>query len=311
MRLPQYLVAGSLAAAMVAAYPLMAASVPGTTDVPAQMTVTMLPGAGGAPPVSLQPGDLTVMVDKNPAHVVRLERLSGDLATMQLFILLDDSTRSSSLGVHMEELKAFIRSLPPAAQVAVGYMRNGSFRLAQSFTTDHLKAADSVRLPIAVPGENGSPYFALNDLVKHWPSPQPGGRRAVLMLTDGVDRYWTTAEIDDPYLDEAIHNALKDGVLVYSIYLRGSGWYGRGAWVTDFAQSRLIEASEETGGNAYFETFSDPVEIAPFLKDLQGRFANQYQVTVQTSSGKGVQPVKVRTEMRGAKVQGPTRIFVP
>jgi len=311
MKLQQYLVAGTLAAAMAAAFPLAAGPVPDSTDVPAQMVVTMLPGAGGAPPATLQQGDLTVTVDRNPARVVRLEHLAGDLANMQLFVLLDDSTGSSSLGVHLPELKSFIRSLPPATQVAVGYMRNGSVQLSQSFTTDHNKAADSLRLPIALPGENGSPYFALDDLVKHWPSAEAGARRAVLMLTDGVDRYWNTVEMDDPYLDQAVNHALKDGVMVYSIYLRGAGWYGRGAWVKDFAQSRLIQVSEETGGNAYFEAYTNPVDIAPFLSDLQNRFAHQYQVTVQTSSHKGVQPVKVRAEVRGAKIQGPTRIYVP
>ncbi|HTX34131.1 MAG TPA: hypothetical protein VME43_03890 [Bryobacteraceae bacterium] len=307
----QCFLAGILAAAMGLGLPLMAASIPDTPEVPAQMVITLRPGQGGSLPARLEAGDLTVAVDRNPAHVVRLQRLAGDLANMQLFVLLDDSSRSSSLGVHLGELKAFIRSLPPTTQVAVGYMRNGSFALAQGFTADHQKATDSLRLPEALPGGNGSPYFALSDLVKHWPSQQATNRRTVLMLTDGVDRYWGTSEIDDPYLDQAVHSALKDGVMVYSIYLRGAGLYGRGGWVKDFAQSRLMQVSQETGGNAYFETFSDPVEIAPFLSDLQGRLANQYQVSVQTSSRKGVQPVKVRTESPGMKIDSPTRIWVP
>ncbi len=307
----QCFLAGILAGAMGFALPVMAASIPDTPGVPAQMVITLRPGQGGSLPANLEAGDLTVAVDRNPARVVRLQRLAGDLANMQLFVLLDDSSRSSSLGIHLGELKTFIRSLPPATQVAVGYMRNGSFALAQGFTADHQKAADSLRLPEALPGVNGSPYFALSDLVKHWPSQQASNRRAVLMLTDGVDRYWGTSEIDDPYLDQAVHNTLKEGVMVYSIYLRGAGLYGRGGWVKDFAQSRLIQVSQETGGNAYFETFSDPVDIAPFLSDLQGRLANQYQVSVQTSSGKGVQPVKVRTESPGVKIVSPTRIWVP
>ena len=312
MTIQRRVVTGMIVATVAAAGSCFGATLPppDATGVPAQIIVTVLPGPGGSQPQRLEGGELTVVEAKSPARVIRLERLSGDLANLQLFILLDDSTRSSSLGVHIPELKTFIQSLPPTTQVAVGYMRNGTAAMAQSFTLDHRQAADAVRLPNAIPGENGSPYFALSDVVKHWPTPEPGGRRAILMLTDGVDRYWGTGVMDDPYLDEAVHNALKQGVLVYSIYLRGSGLYGRGAWVRDFAQSRLIQVSEETGGNAYFETFSDPVDIAPFLSDLGSRLQNQYRVRID-ARGKGVQPVKVRTEAPGLKVAGPSRVFVP
>src|SRR5208282_1932676 len=94
------------------------------------------------------------------------------------------------------------------------------------------------------------------------------GRRAVLMLTDGVDRYWGTQVMDDPYVDASVHDALKSGVMVYSIYLRGAGVEGgRSGWVTLAGQSRLNQVSEETGGCAYFQGVGDPVTISPFLTD--------------------------------------------
>jgi hypothetical protein len=229
---------------------------------------------------------------------------------MQLFLLLDDSTRSASLSLQLPPLKAFLKSLPPTTEVAVGYMRNGTFALAQSFTADHEKAANALRLPISLPGVNGSPYFALSDLVKHWPSKESTLRRTVLMLTDGVDPYYGAAIENDPYTDTAIHNALKQGVMVYSIYLRGAGEYGRSGWVTTVAQSRLIEVSDATGGHAYFQGFADPVTISPFLTDLQGRLDHQYQVRIQSMHEKGVQPVKLRTELPSLKVDGPTYVYV-
>jgi hypothetical protein len=275
------------------------------------MVVTLLPGANGVRPDNLAGGDLVVTLAKTPAPVVHLERLSGDLADMQLFVFLDDSTRSASLGTHFSELKSFLTSLPPTTQVALGYMRNGTFVLAQGFTADRQKAADALRLPMAVPGENGNPYFALGDLVKHWPSQQATGRRAVLMLTDGVDPYWGASTIDDPYLDDAIHGALKQGVMVYSIYLRGTGAYGRNGRVTNLGQSRLIMAGEETGGYAYFEEFRDPVTIAPFLDDLRDRLDHQYQVVLTAPAEKGFVQAKLRTESKGVKVTAPTLVYVP
>ena len=310
MKMQYAAVAGMALSAFLAVNPAISAPAPDIGGIPAQMVVTVLPTAHGSAPANLEPGDLTVMQGNARVPVVRLERLAGNMAGMQLFVLLDDSTRSASLGLQLPELKTFLQSLPASTSVAIGYMRNGTFGLTQPFTADHQKAVAALRLPTAIPGENGSPYFALSDLVNHWPSKQATARRAVLMLTDGVDRYYSAAIEDDPYVDAAVHDALKHGVMVYAIYLRGSGLYGRGGWVTNIAQSRLIEVCEKTGGYAYFQDFTDPVTISPFLNDFEDRLDNQYQVTFQALNEKGVQPVKLRTELPGVKVQGPTRVYV-
>jgi hypothetical protein len=97
--------------------------------------------------------------------------------------------------------------------------------------------------------------------------------------------------------------------MVYSIYLGGAGLYGRSGWVTNFAQS-LSEVSQETGGYAYFQGFTDPVTIWPFLSDFQDRLDNQYQVTIEAFNEKGVQPVRLRTESPGLKIEGPTHVYV-
>jgi hypothetical protein len=283
---------------------------PNGTPITTRVVITALSSTTLGRPASLDAGDVAMLQGKTPVPILHLQRLAGNLSDMQLFVFLDDSTRSASLGTHLPELKSFLKSLPSTTQVAIGYMRNGTFALAQPFTTDHEIAAASVRLPESLPGANGSPYFALSDLARHWPSKQPSNRRAVLMLTDGVDRYFNSADMDDPYVDAAVRDALKAHVMVYSIYLRGAGRYGHGDWVTNFAQSRLNKVSQETGGNAYFETFSDPVAIAPFLKDLQERFDNQYQMIFAALPQKGVQPVKLRMESPELKVQGPTRIYI-
>jgi hypothetical protein len=310
MTIGQNLVVGMIAVAFVAANPGISASNP-NAGIPTQMVVTVISAPGVQPPESLGADDLAVRLGQAPARVIGSARLAGALADMQLFVLLDDSTRSASLGLQLPELKTFLESLPQTTQVAVGYMRNGSFSLAQGFTLDHETAAGSLRLPLAVPGENGSPYFALSDLVKHWPSKESTSRRAVLMLTDGVDRYYDNSSVEDPYVDEAIHDALKQGVLVYSIYLRDAGLYDRGGQTTLFAQSRLSMVGQATGGCAYFQDFTDPVTIAPFLNDFQNRLNHQFQVTVEAINERGVQPVQVRSELRGVKIQGPTRVYVP
>jgi hypothetical protein len=280
-------------------------------DVPVQAVITARPAKGAVQPTPLEAGELTVTQGKTVLPVTQLQRLPGPESGMQLYILLDDSTRSSSLGLQLPELKNFIQSLPAGTQVAAGYMRNGSAVIAQPFTTDHAKAASSLRLPNGLPGENGSPYFVLSDLSKHWPSKEPAARRVVLMLTDGVDRYYGSATEDDPYVDAAIHDSLKRGILVYSIYLRGAGLYGRGNWLTTLAQSRLIQTSDETGGHAYYQDTGDPVSIDPFLRDFRDRLANQYSITFKAANDKGVHSIKFNSEQPSVKIEGPSRIYIP
>lgn len=288
----------------------LAASDPNAPAGSTQMVITVRTAIGDNRSDGLGANDLTVLSGNTAQPIVRLQRLAGDYADMQLFILLDDSTRSTSLGTQLPELKTFLESLPATTQVAVGYMRNGTFGLVQAFTADRRKAAGALRLPASMPGENGSPYFVLSDLAKHWPSKQSTNRRAVLMLTDGVDPYYGAADMNDPYVNTAIRDALKEGVMVYSIYLRGAGPYGRNNWVTNFAQSRLMEVSRETGGCAYSLGLTDPVTITPYLKDFRDRLDNQYRVTIEALSDRGVQPVKLRTELRGLKIEGPTQVYV-
>jgi hypothetical protein len=300
----------SITLAMLAAIPGIAAAAPNDTGASSQMVVTARPNKGANQPATLEASEVTVLLGNASLPVVSLERLAGDAADMQLFILLDDSTRTASLGTQLRELKTFIEASAVKTEIAIGYMRNGSFGLVQPFTADHAKAASALRLPMAIPGENGSPYFALSDLVKHWPSKQPTRRRAVLMLTDGVDRYYSAATTDDPYVNASIHDALKQGVMVYSIYLQGAGAFGRNGWGANIAQSHLLEVSEKTGGQAFFQGLSDPVSISPFLMELDNCLDNQYLLTVEVLNEKGLQPVKLRTEVPNVKLSSAAFINV-
>jgi len=119
MKIDQVVVTGMMAIALSAS--------PNADGVLTPMVITVRPASE-----SLEARDLTVLQGNTRVPVVRLQRLTGDLADMELFVLLDDSTRSSSLGIQLPELKTFLQSLPATTQVAVGYMRNGTFVLAQA-----------------------------------------------------------------------------------------------------------------------------------------------------------------------------------
>ena len=119
-----------------------------------QMVITVESRSGHSP-AGLHPEDVMAYSGKTRVPVTDLQKLDGEHAGMQFFILLDDSSATSSLGVHLPELRDFVKSLPATTEVAIGYMRSGGFDLVQGFTTDHTQAAATLRLPGSVAGAFG------------------------------------------------------------------------------------------------------------------------------------------------------------
>jgi hypothetical protein len=111
---------------------------------------------------------------------------TGENGGAALYILIDEAS-DTSLGGLLDDVRAFIEAQPATTLVGVGYMSNATVRIAQDLTNDHGKAAQALRLPLGNPGAYGSPYLSLADLVKRWPDDT--GRRQVLLITDGVDRF--------------------------------------------------------------------------------------------------------------------------
>jgi hypothetical protein len=71
--------------------------------------------------------------------------------------------------------------------------------------------------------------------------------------------------------------------------------------------------ASETGGEAYFLGFGNPVSFAPYLEDLMGRLNHQYLLTFLAIPGKkpGLQSVKIRTEVPNAELVAADRVYVP
>ncbi len=295
-----------IAAVLLTGFKAETASLPASANA----VITVKSAHSGTEPPALAQKEVLAYVGKTKAEVTSLEPLQGSDSALQLFIFLDDSTRSGALGPRIGELKQFVNSLPNSTQVAIGYMRNGGFDLTQGFTTDHNKAAKAIRLPQAIAGVNGSPYFALSYLAKHWPSQEQTGRRAVLMLTDGVDRYYGNASNDDPYVDAAIKDCQHLGILAYSIYLRGEGVYSTGGWGLNMSQSRLGEVAKQTGGEFYYQGFDTPVSLTSYLEQLSDRLNHQYRVTFTAAKNSGLQKVEFKSELPNVKILAPQQVVV-
>jgi len=277
--------------------------------VPAHMVVTVEPHHGSeVPPVNRE--DVMVYEGKDRDAVTEWIPAQGDRAGVELFIMLDDGA-DSSLGQQLQDLRKFIDAQPASTKIGIAYMQNGTARIEQNLTSDHAQAAKALRLPMGIRGANGSPYFSLTDLIKRWPeSPE---RREVLMASDGVDLFYGSGDLLDPYVDEAIQNAQRAGILVSAIYTPGVGHFGHSYWQTYWGQLYLAQLADKTGGEAYYIGFNGPpVSFAPYLEDLDHRLSHQYFLTFLAKPPKkaGWQPVKLRTEVPKVDLVSADRIYL-
>jgi len=239
----------------------------------AHIVVTVEPKHGSNAQV-IHKEDVMVYEGHDRDQVVDWIPLQGDRAGLQLFILIDDES-GVSLGSQLEDIRQFINSQPPSTKIGVAYMQNGIGRVAQALTNDHAAAGKALRLPMGAAGANASPYFSLTDLIKRWPATNE--RREVLMVSDGIDRYYGSGNLDDPYLQAAIDDAVKAAIIVSAIYTPGVGHYAHSYWQNYWGQIYLSELADKTGGEAYYIGFTGPpVSFAPYLENLGRRLGNQY-----------------------------------
>ena len=229
-------------------------------------------------------------VNNKPASLLSLNRVQPN--GTQVAILIDDGLRRSA-AVQFQDIADFLKTLPDGTEVLVGYMTNGSVRVAQPFTTDHAAAAGALRIPFGIPGQSASPYFCLSEFVKHWPGnderqeagPAAGAKaRFALMITDGVDPYNGSTSIlnqDSPYVQAAIDDAERAGVAVSSIYYGDAGI--RGGRANFSGQSYLKQVADSTGGVAYYEGSFNPVSFQPFLKQFRSDISETYVATFSAS----------------------------
>jgi hypothetical protein len=304
-----FLVLSVLAFLSFTAANVVAQQSPPETGVPLQVVVTVEAHKGKELPV-VNREDVMVHEGHDRDPVVEWVPAQGDHAALELMILLDDGS-DFTLGTQLDDIRKFINAQPDTTKIGVAYMRNGIAELVQNLTSDHELAAKALRLPLGTRGANGSPYFSLTDLIKRWPATK--ARRAIIMATDGIDRYYGIGDLQDPYLDEAIDNALRAGIAVSAIYTPGAGHFAHSYWQAYWGQTYLSKLAEETGGEAYYIGVTGaPVSFTPFLDDAGKRLAHQYLLTFLAMRPKkaGWQRVRLMTEVPGVDLVGPPRVWV-
>ena len=247
-------------------------------------------------------------------EVVLLLREDGDIqqmvsqrsamdSPMTLAVLFQDDL-VSSVSVDAKNMARFIREQPAGSRAMVAYIRPGSLEVRKKFTNELDKVAESVRVPLGLASAGAyNPYVEIIEGLKRFDS-QPMGRRAMIVISDGIDVSRDNSSTPSQSLDlqRAITEAQRRAVPIYSIFVPPAA-----ASLLPLAlngQSCLQRLSDETGGRAFFQGTSAPVSFDPFLKEINLLMSLQLAYTYRsTHPGKGfhkldVKPLEGNVEVR-------------
>jgi hypothetical protein len=287
------------------------------SSVAVHMVVTVQSTKGENTP-SLDLADVFVRQGKNRLKVTEWIPARGEQSGLELFILIDDAATTQA-GSYLEELRSFVTAQPPTTAVGVGYMDNATFSIAQNVTRDHDQAAKALRIPRGSTSAS-SPYLSLINLIKGWPPTR--NRRAVIMLTDGIDRFRRGSEMNrsrtaalapmSPDVDSASNRAQRDGVIVYTIFVQGVGHYHRNYYEINLGQNSQTKLTDETGGDSFMLGQGNPVSLKPYLGDIQTTLNNQYIIGFEITPKKkaGLQTVDISTEVPNIEIIAANSVWV-
>ncbi|MGI8786575.1 MAG: hypothetical protein ACR2HG_02275 [Pyrinomonadaceae bacterium] len=254
----------------------------------------------------VQVGDLQVKEDGDDQTILSIRSVSN--TPLALAILIQDDL-TTDLNLKLNELRKFIRELPPGSRVMVGYLRSGTLQVRQKFTDDLERAASSLRV---VTGSSavapGSPYYEVEEALKRFDA-LPTGRRAILLVSDGLDASHgieSSSPAQNLDLDLAILRAQRKSVAVYSFYSPASLTGNSGSLLVLNGQGSLERLSDETGGRAFFQGTIAPISFEPFFADLNRALNRQFALTyLSTHLKKGFYKIQVTSTNPEVKIEHP------
>jgi hypothetical protein len=216
------------------------------------------------------------------------------------------------LGVNeqFDDIRKLFNGLPANVSIGVGYLLQGKAVIHQTFTTDRKLAGDALIEPkdtTLSKNDNGSPYNCLKDLANNWPDPDPKTLRAVLMFTDGINRFnsFQGGDQDDPDVLAAAALLVRGGIMPFPFYYmdpvtpqnRSEG--GQLDGQTDFD---LLAAT--TQGQALYDGQYAPATFDPLLNRFYSVLNSMAVATVKTS-GSGFKQIDVKPANDNVGVNAP------
>lgn len=229
-------------------------------------------------------------------------------APLSLAVLIQEDL-VSNFNLQIRDLAQFIRNLPRGSRVMVAYLRGGSLQVRQKFTDDLELASQAFRIvSSASTAGPRNPYDSLIDALDRFDA-LPAGRRAVLLVSDGLDVSQGVASSTPGQsldLDRAILRAQRRSVSVFSFYTPTRLTENGSSSLVMNGQGSLLKLSDETGGRAFFQGTVAPVSFLPFFKDLRILLNRQFLLSyLSTHMKRGYYKVEVVSTNPEVKIEHP------
>ncbi len=244
----------------------------------------------------LIPEDFEVLENKLTQKIISARKAENE--PIQLAVVIQDNL-VSRVNNELQEIKDFIKGLPEGSSVMTAYISVGSLRVAQEFTKDKALATGSLRI---ITGNETSapfsPFTQTQDALKLFKG-QPEGRRILLLISDGLDSSFGdswASHFYSLYLDQAISEAQKQGVSVFTIFAPTAGYLRFRRHAVNYGQGALLKLADDTGGEAFFSG-TDFVSFAPYFREFNELLKNQWLITYKSSNTKkGFRKIEVTTD---------------
>ena len=128
------------------------------------------------------------------------------------------------------------------------------------------------------------------------------------MITNGVDRYngsVSPLNQNSPYVDQAITDAQRANVPVYSIYF---GPRGVNSQFGSFSgQGYLGKVADETGGILFNQGSLNPPSLTPYFRQFQQALSNTYALTFMDGRPR-LESLKVKSNVSGVKIRSQNQV---
>lgn len=253
----------------------------------------------------IEAGDIIVKEDGTEQQILSIKSVSN--TPLSLAILIQDDL-TSNFNLQLENIAEFIRQLPKGSRVMIGYLRGGNLQTRQKFTDDLDKAAKSLRIVAGRGAASGNPFSGVEDALGKFDA-LPAGRRAVLLVSDGLDITNGTdfaSTIQSIELDRAIFKSQRKSIAVYSFWNAATNTESGNSILISGGQGALSRLSDETGGRSYTQGSISPISFEPFFKDLTNSLNRQFAITyLSTNMKKGFHKVQVLSTNEQVKIEHP------
>jgi hypothetical protein len=316
--------AARMLAAAASAVLVFSAVAPAVAQTPTMIVVRAVPAklkkgetAQALPPLT-QADIAEIKINGKPAPVKTFEPVLKGPHNLQLMVLLDSMQMIGGNG-QFDSLKKFFNDMPPNVEIAVGWMLQSKVVVVQPFTTDRTLVGNvlirKTREEAASPkNDNGNPYSCLRYLASHWPNPDPGKIRAVLMFTDGVIRNNAQPQGGDqlnPDVDGASRTLQSASIVPYPFFYmdyplpdpnRNEGGQLE-------PQQNYSQLTADTGGEPLYEGQFSPGTFDPLLNKLYSTLASEAIVTVDAPGNPGKSGrLDIKSNRDDIKIFGPDTV---